>query len=149
MKKATIVISTLFILISIPFLIKSLKQAKKHPSQFKLIVKFDKNIVKVNKLVITPEELKPRLLKEFLKKNKVREIQAVFRNRYDRDGKKKFEIKSNDLELYRQIIIGDKPKALALVNQLNHFSGVAQAYIEEPFHIKPSFTPNDVNYISQ
>ena len=117
---------------------------------FRLIVRFDQNVDNGKCLYIKPGSLKSRNIRKLLKKYEVKDIKAVFSNRYNQSGKLKPDQKfSNSLSTFRQLMLNDSVKAKELSILLKNEKGVLLATIEKPIIIKPCITPNDVEYSDQ
>lgn len=122
-------------------------------SDFRLIVKFNKNISDNDYLTVCSDDLHFQNIKKHIQYYGVKKIQAVFRNRYTNEGKLKLNqintTQSKELALYYQILIDDKEDAQELAEVLKREGEVELAYIEYPINIKPSIVPNDTQYGSQ
>lgn len=148
----TIIILALILTITFTFQSEKDKVVVKD-NNFKLIVKFAENIDKGDRLCVKPDDLLSENIKKLLKQYNVKEIYAVFRNRYDNNGNLKStkinSSKSKELSYYRRILINNKENAQKLAELLRKEKDILKAYIEEPVFFKPAVTPNDSDYNSQ
>jgi hypothetical protein len=144
----------LFILILAFYFIQQSRNITDIPdSDFRLIVKFNKNISDNDCLTVWLDDLHFQNIKKHIQYYGVKKMQSVFRNRYTNEGKLKLNqintAQSKELALYYQILIDDKEDAKELAEVLKKEGEVELAYIEYPINIKPCIVPNDAEYVRQ
>lgn len=115
----------------------------------KLIVKFKEGVFQAENYRHTTEDISSNSIQKAFKDFGITATEAVFKNRYNEDGKRKSEILqlSNHYFLEGwQFIILRKDLADKFISQLKLHCEVEEAFIEEPFKIKPAIVPNDPSY---
>lgn len=135
-------------LITVPVISQSpLKVDKKE--QYRVIAKIDTNIVSNNKLVTKMEAIKSPEIKKLFRRFKVKEIQSVFRNRYDENGKLKNINNRYNLSGWYQIMFPEEENTREFIHLLKKKERIQNAYIETPVRFRPAISPNDTDYGSQ
>ena len=114
----------------------------------RVIVNFDKSVFSSDKLNTSVTELHSCKVQELLNKFSASMLQAVFKNRYDKNGKLKPSIGQFN-NGWQQILLKDKSKSEEFVNLLKKERGILNAYVEYPIQIKPCVAPKDPFYYAQ
>jgi len=100
--------------------------------------------------VLKTKNIRNSKIRRILRKYNVRELPAVFINRYDEYGKLKPGHEYSDkISCYRRFSMNDRAKITALANLLSYLEGVTETYVVKPIQIKPSISPNDTYYENQ
>ena len=88
----------------------------------RVIVKFNEMIIPDNTLITQTENIQSETIRELFKRFDVLQLQAVFRNRYNKDGVLKQRTDRNripdKLEGWKEIILADKSNASELIDLL-------------------------------
>jgi subtilisin family serine protease len=130
------------------------KENSKSNENLRVIAKFDEKIIPGNTLITKTENIKSESIRKLLERFNVLELQVVFRNRYNNDGKLKKPMTDksrNKIYLggWQEILLADISKAAELVDLLKKEEGILEAYIEKPFFLKPCIAPDDTEYGNQ
>ena len=125
----------------------------KSNKNLRVIVKFSEKIIPDNTLITQIETIQSVRIRKLLKRFNVKELQSVFRNRYDNDGVLKPMTNKNrtpwKLSGWKEIVLADKSNAPELVDLLRKSKGILQVYIEKPVLIRPYIAPDDPKYGDQ
>lgn len=139
---------SILMLITVPAISQSpLKVDKKE--QYRVIAKIDTNIVSNNTLITKTEAIKSPEIEKLFKRFKVKEIQSVFRNRYNDEGKLKNLNTRYSLSGWYQIMFPQEKSTHEFIRLLKKKEGIQNAYIETPVRFRPAISPNDTDYGSQ
>ncbi|MCX6239896.1 MAG: S8 family serine peptidase [Bacteroidia bacterium] len=115
----------------------------------KIIVNLDTAIISGNTYVTHASNIKQEKIRALLLRFNVKEIKAVYRNRYNEKGNLKPSIITESSGTWQQININDYSKAAELITLLKKEKYVSNAYIEQPLPFKPCIAPNDAKYQNQ
>jgi len=119
-------------------------------SNYRVLLKLDKNIDDGNLLRISYQDLKSKSIRRILKKHGINYLVSVFKNRYTADGELKPDLKyPNTASIWRIIPMEDSVKAEKLAKILSSEKGVLLATIEKPVKLKPCIQPDDSEYENQ
>lgn len=119
----------------------------------RVIVHFDESIIMGTTINTPISGIHSENIRKLLLHYKVKELKAVYRNRYNQKGLlKQMQNKGrpkNDFLAWQEIIMSNNNLASELVNQLNKENSVLAAYIEKPILLKPCTVPTDAQYVQQ
>jgi len=152
--KKIVLIMTVTVLSLIPPLSKFSHQEDKdkrisYGNSF-ILVKFHKDVDDGKKFYLKPADLQSRHIRKILKHYEVESMQAVYRNRYSKDGKlipnKKY---ADATSTFRYIMSNDSTRAKEIAFLLQKEKGVLLAIPESPITINYFVEPDDTAYGSQ
>ena len=119
----------------------------------RVIVKFSSGTISEKTLITKTESIQSQSLREIFTKYNVKELRAVFRNRYDDRGKLKHNTNKNsnkeDLNNWQEVLISGNQNANKFVELLKKVKGISKSYVEKPILFKPFIIPDDPTYQSE
>ena len=117
--------------------------------RMRIIVNLDTGIIPDNTLITQTSNIMQENIRELFIRFNVKEIQAVYRNRYNEKGNLKLCTNTESTGTWQQIIMNDYSRATKFINLLKKENNVLNAYIERPLLFKPCVAPNDAQYLNQ
>ena len=149
MKRIIYIIVTAFICFTAVYFSIEQHNVENKTEKIKIIAHFDNGVISGNTMTVQVNDIKNESIRKLLSKFEVIELQAVYSNRYDKEGNLKPGIKSSTLGDWLQIILKDNRRADKLIAKIKNEEGVLHAYVEKPVFIKPCIAPTDPLYSSQ
>ena len=117
--------------------------------RLRIIVNLDTAIVSGSTLITNTSNIQYENIRKLFIRFNVKELQAVYRNRYNEKGNLKPCTNTDSTGIWQQIIMNDYSRAPEFINLLKKEKGVLNAHIERPLPFKPCVAPNDAEYQSQ
>lgn len=143
--KKTFTFLLLLLVISSSFIKE--KDNENYSQTVRVIIAFDNEYDDGNKFQIPYDIFSSKFLKNLLKQNNIKTIDAVFKNRYNNDGNKiPFNLKESILEkdiIYRQITLTDVKVAKKILNLIKREKIIKEVYLESPISFKKYISAND------
>jgi len=116
----------------------------------RVIAKFSENIISGTTLITKTKSIQSKSLRELFKKYNVKELHAVFRNRYNERGKLKSVTNKNSnkggLNTWQEVLLSGNKNANEFVELLKKEKGIIKTYIEKPIFLKSFIAPDDPTF---
>ena len=114
-------------------------------SEMGVLVKFKAGIISPNILRHTTDQFQSAALRTIFEAHGVSAMTCVFQNRYDKGGKLKESLATqnfHDLESWQKVVLPSLAEAQFFLVAIKKLPEVEQVQLNEPFELKPAIDPN-------
>ncbi|RPH31616.1 MAG: hypothetical protein EHM93_12710, partial [Bacteroidales bacterium] len=128
------------------------KSTIKTQQSIRVLAYLSKSLIDGNTLTTQSKNLHSESIRNLFEQHNIKELKAVFRNRYNENGSLKYlskSLESDSLSGWQIISMTDSSKTVELIAKLNSTKGVYNAHVEKPLLLKPCIVPNDTKYSYQ